>query len=1040
MQFVGDVNFDGGAGAIELTSSDIRSNGSSSWTGNPGSTVGKIQMHSNRWYIVSNGNSNRIVQFRQNGSDRSYIANDGRLIGPGVSATSDVRAPIFYDSDDTTYRADFNSTSNTAMRFRGGTLHGPNPSWGRYLYVGTNGNVSSEACVATTNGNLHLDSRSGNNLYLQWYVGGTVYVNNAIQAQIYYDRNDTSYYGDFASTSYMNDLRVNILYDRNNTAYYVHNSSGDASLRTVTADTLNMRDRGDFITFYGNDSNYHSISSRDNGGGVTDDLRFNSYHDIFFNLDSNNNNSTGSTGFYVGHHGAGTGGISGWPFQAMMDGNTYSTSSFRSNVFYARSNTGYYMDPDATSRLRAVYANDWFRADGGSGLYFQDYGYGLRGAQAEGNPYGNVSTYNIGRNGWGGYGIGSRWTWMSTEGNNVGVHDNTRSWLQYYNGSYHDFNYGYVQSDSSFRAPIFYDLNDTGYYMNPNSDSNWQGLTARGQAMIGLQGMTRSGAISNYGRRPNITSDSNYWTGSKGWGRVDMNTVGNWGSGFFDTWSNPANQPSGTSHWVGVQAYHYSNGSARYGWQMAGGPITNLRFRSSWSGFRTWRTIPVLDENSTNGGAMYAGIYYDSNNTGYYANPAGRSRLQEIDFGNGSYYMRAGSWGMRNQTPYGYIEFGPANSSHAHIYSDRSNFYFNKMIQVQGGSQMYQNDIRSNIFYDKNNTGYYGDYASTSRLNQLTVNRINTPYAGGNSGITRASSPYSFGFQESGGWSYPYPDLVLQYHTGMSFAGNPSYGGMRFFNDYSSGTVRFQINGGSSYTYANTWLRVAGSNQGIYSSHNGAHFEPNGHTSYGAWNIRGNRSGWYGLSFHEPTWDPHLMFDGNGSGGIYMQGGGRWVFYHNRSNNCTGFASSSTVSGYRMRVNGSLYCNGNVVAYSDARDKENIVTIDGALDKVLQLRGVYYDRKTREHLVDDRDEIYKGRQLGLIAQEVKEIVPEVVSYAEEVDQYGLDYPKMVGLLVEGIKDQHKIVEDQQKLINSQQEKIDKLEEMVYNIMNKMENK
>ena len=48
-------------------------------------------------------------------------------------------------------------------------------------------------------------------------------------------------------------------------------------------------------------------------------------------------------------------------------------------------------------------------------------------------------------------------------------------------------------------------------------------------------------------------------------------------------------------------------------------------------------------------------------------------------------------------------------------------------------------------------------------------------------------------------------------------------------------------------------------------------------------------------------------------------------------------------------------------------------------------------------------------------------------------RYGLDYPKMIGLLVEAHK-------DQQKLINNQQEKIDKLEEMLYNIMNKMENK
>ena len=349
--------------------------------------------------------------------------------------------------------------------------------------------------------------------------------------------------------------------------------------------------------------------------------------------------------------------------------------------------------------------------------------------------------------------------------------------------------------------------------------------------------------------------------------------------------------------------------------------------------------------------------------------------------------------------------------------------------------------VSGTIFRDSNNGGYYVDPASTSNLNVIQnegqYGRWWEPKGvGGNSG--NSGHAYRI-FQEGGGWGYPYPDLRIAFHTGIKLGANSSYEGMRIYSDYNMGTIRWQFNGGSGYNYQYTWTNLTGVH-GIYSGTNGAHFYPNGSTSYGSWNVLGNRSGWYGLAFSQPTWDPHLMFDGNGSGGIYMQGGGRWVYYHNRSNNCTGFASSSTVSGYRVRINGSLYCNGNVVAYSDARDKDNIITIDGALDKVLQLRGVYYDRKTRKHLVDDRDEIYKGRQLGMIAQEVKEIVPEVVSYAEEIDQYGLDYPKMVGLLVEGIKDQHKIVEDQQKLINSQQIKIDKLEEMVYNIMNKMENK
>jgi hypothetical protein len=146
---------------------------------------------------------------------------------------------------------------------------------------------------------------------------------------------------------------------------------------------------------------------------------------------------------------------------------------------------------------------------------------------------------------------------------------------------------------------------------------------------MALSGQTRSSA-QYYMARPRITGDGNYWTGAMGWGRIDMNTVGNWGSGFIDSWSSPGNQPSGTSHWVGIQSYHYTNGSARYGWQLVGGPIDNLRFRNSWSSFRSWRTVPVLDINNGNGGSMYAGRYYDSNNTGYYVDPASTSQFNSV--------------------------------------------------------------------------------------------------------------------------------------------------------------------------------------------------------------------------------------------------------------------------------------------------------------------------------------------------------------------------------------------------------------------------
>ena len=57
-----------------------------SWTGNIGADKGKIEYHANRMYIVSGSNSDRIVQFRRDGGDVSWIANDGVFVGTATSA------------------------------------------------------------------------------------------------------------------------------------------------------------------------------------------------------------------------------------------------------------------------------------------------------------------------------------------------------------------------------------------------------------------------------------------------------------------------------------------------------------------------------------------------------------------------------------------------------------------------------------------------------------------------------------------------------------------------------------------------------------------------------------------------------------------------------------------------------------------------------------------------------------------------------------------------------------------------------------------
>ncbi|WP_293788538.1 hypothetical protein [uncultured Pedobacter sp.] len=56
-------------------------------------------------------------------------------------------------------------------------LYGPNSTWGQYLQLGGNGQVTNHAFVAVTNGNLHLDSKVGFGTYINYYNQGNTFIN-----------------------------------------------------------------------------------------------------------------------------------------------------------------------------------------------------------------------------------------------------------------------------------------------------------------------------------------------------------------------------------------------------------------------------------------------------------------------------------------------------------------------------------------------------------------------------------------------------------------------------------------------------------------------------------------------------------------------------------------------------------------------------------------------------------------------------------------------------------------------------------------------
>jgi len=90
--------------------------------------------------------------------------------------------------------------------------------------------------------------------------------------------------------------------------------------------------------------------------------------------------------------------------------------------------------------------------------------------------------------------------------------------------------------------------------------------------------------------------------------------------------------------------------------------------------------------------------------------------------------------------------------------------------------------------------------------------------------------------------------------------------------------------------------------------------------------------------------------------------------------------------------------------YSSRRWKTNIKTIENPLETVQALRGVTYDWKA------------SGKHdIGLVAEEVGEVIPEIVAYEENgIDAKSVDYARLVAVLIEAVKEQQETIGDLKK--------------------------
>lgn len=193
--------------------------------------------------------------------------------------------------------------------------------------------------------------------------------------------------------------------------------------------------------------------------------------------------------------------------------------------------------------------------------------------------------------------------------------------------------------------------------------------------------------------------------------------------------------------------------------------------------------------------------------------------------------------------------------------------------------------------------------------------------------------------------------------TSINTQGNTIYAGT-----VSCGTLTTNGNGISSGPISCTTINLNGNTLTV-----GA-VNASGNVSTSAVMVVNNSTSQYQANCGGYNWS---FLSNSSNSGVYRNSAGSWAFYSDTAGNFTAV--------------------GNVTAYSDARLKKNIKTVQEAVSIVKRLRGVFYDR-----VEDDKPGV------GVIAQEIQEVLPQVVNEGSGV--LSVAYGNISGVLIEALKE------------------------------------
>jgi hypothetical protein len=516
--------------------------------------------------------------------------------------------------------------------------------------------------------------------------------------------------------------------------------------------------------------------------------------------------------------------------------------------------------------------------------------------------------------------INQLYLWNSLSSGYFSVYTNNAERLNISSG-------GAVTANVDMRSPIFYDSNNTGYYVDPSSYSNLNNITASSFAneSSGLRVVSPGGASS--------ASGSSSVTGAI---KVTLPT----------SWTN-------TMMRMTIKVYLYSTNQA-FEIQCGG---YNYAPGTSW--INTFAQTICPPGSSLNFNVRFG---HDGTNCCIYIGETSSTwaypQVTVTDFQAG--YSNYGAdtwndgWSISFATTFGTISTTQSNTQIGRF---------------------------TDILYDYNNTGYYLDPSSTSSLNYIAGNRI---YAGSDAGVDGSISTNNW-FRSVGatGW-------YNQTYSGGWYMSDSTY--VRSYNDVIVITnssfrspIFYDINDTAYYTDPASTSNLYGL-QLTGASNKYLYINPgNGYEAMVRYN-GGSGNTWYA---------------GKRTTGTTQAGTADFHFYSD--------AAGDTVFG--IGADGTIKAKGDVVAYSssDKQLKDNILPIENALEKVKKIGGYTFDW-------NDNQDIHKGHDVGVIAQEIEAVLPEIVMTRDNGFK-AVKYEKIVALLIEAIKEQQTQIEELKKLVN-----------------------